>query len=384
MHLKMRRELTAAVLAMVMMLVCGVPAFAFSKNDILQPNSAGLYIATTPVPAGATAYARETIAGVLCSEYNLDRLILGTPFAVQGHDCDLYYFPVMYDNTIVGTYRVFLLNTGQYTGIYAEDPTMAATLNALTSSTTPLSPACIVTGQYEDLYAVTATKIHTVLSDYAGRITPARSIRGAASTLASTQTNITVNISEGIGFVNNVRDVSLTAVSQSVHLPWSSIITETQSGNDWCGAYATAAICRYVFNTRSYTAGDIMRWAYPTVSEADLPNKALSMGRSVTYGQLQGLSPQIVNAWPGIATIKAEINSDCPVYFYGERTGGAHAFVCCGYNMNTSSSGSSDPFYYVWNPWNPYTESVFADTNMYYASSTGNTYIMTSYIRNWE
>lgn len=371
-------------LAMAVILTCVVPAFAASLSATLKSaDDDGIYIATMPVPAGATAHARSSIAGLLCNKHNLNRITLGTPFTLQGCDCDLYYFPVMYEGSIVGMYRVFTLSDGSYTGIYAEDPNMVAALNALANTTSRLSPAQIVVGQYEDLYAVTPTSVYTVLPDYAGRVTPAISVRTTMDTVVmATEPVSVVDVSESIGFVDNVGDTSLRATASSYrYLTWT--ITETQGEDNWCAAYATAAICRYVLNTNSYTAKGIMRWAHPTASEENLPKKSLSRIACVSYGQQQGLSPQIVNAWPGIATIKAEIDSDCPVYFAGERTGESHAFVCRGYNMNTDSQGNNNPYFSVWNPWYPYTEIVYASTNNY-TTGSGKVYTMTAYIRNWE
>ena len=176
-------------------------------EDVLQPNGAGLYIATTPVPDEATAYARGSIAGMLRNEYDLTRVTLRTPFAVQGEDCDLDYFVVMYDGSIVGTYRVFPLDDSHYTGIYAEDSNMATALNALADTTNYLSPAKIGVGEYEDLYAVTPTSEHTVLSDYAGRVTPVKAARVAASTMTvAAETVSVVDASENIGFIDSVSD----------------------------------------------------------------------------------------------------------------------------------------------------------------------------------
>ncbi|MBP3389494.1 MAG: C10 family peptidase [Clostridia bacterium] len=263
---------------------------------------------------------------------------------------------------------------------------MAAALNALANTTSQLSPARIVVGQYEDLYAVTPSSVHTVLPDYAGRATSAASVRAAATpATAAVETIAVVDASEGISFVDNVSGGSTRTSLQINYLPWSSVMTETQgSNNTWCGAYATAAICRYVFNTSSYTAESLMRWAYPEVSDAALLTKSFSTTHSTSYGRLQGLSPWYVSTWPGIAMVKAEIDSDCPVYFYGERTDGkGHAFVCRGYNMNTNSEGESAPLFSVWNPWYTYTEAIYASTNTY-TTGSGNVYTMIAYIRNWE
>lgn len=385
MHLRMKRKWIAAVLAVAVMLTCVVPAFASSLSGALQgADSEGIYIATTPVPVGATSHARASIAGVLCNERDLSRVTLGTPFTVQGYDCDLYYFPVMYDGSVVGTYRVFALDDGRYTGIYAEDPDMAAALNALADTTGRLSPARIVVGQYEDLYAVTPSSVYTVLPDYADRVTPVASVRAAsAAVAASAETVSVVDVSENIGFVDNVSGVSDKSTrANSRYLTWT--ITETQSGNNWCGAYATAAICRYVFKTNSYTALGIMQWHEPTVSLQDLKEYTLSLNASVNYGRLQGLNPQRSYTAPVYATIKAEIDSDCPVYFYGERINATtkHAFVCRGYNLNSTSEGE-DPFYSVWNPTRTYCETVYAYSCIY-AGVTGYNYEMTQTIIGWE
>ena len=83
MHLRVKRKWMAAVLAVELMLTCVVPAFASSLSGALQgADGEGIYIATTPVPAGATTHARGAIAGLLRNERDLSRVTLGTPFAV--------------------------------------------------------------------------------------------------------------------------------------------------------------------------------------------------------------------------------------------------------------------------------------------------------------
>lgn len=142
-----------------------------AENDHVLTD--GLFIITEEVPAEAIKYMREHIAGICNGLYPLDMVTVGEPFVVKGHDTDLYYFLIYSNGELVTSYRVFQIENGGYSGILDESelPQFLDGFKELMDITTSRSPAKIVVGEYEDMYAVAGDKILTILEDYAGRIT---------------------------------------------------------------------------------------------------------------------------------------------------------------------------------------------------------------------
>ena len=70
---------------------------------------------------GAWEYAIDNFdrflnASILSDVFTVgDRTSLGTPFVIPGSNAQAYYFPVISDDIIIGTFRVFA-DIGQTTG----------------------------------------------------------------------------------------------------------------------------------------------------------------------------------------------------------------------------------------------------------------------------
>lgn len=128
-------------------------------------------------------------------------MTIGQPFVVKGQDVDLYYFLVYNNEELVTLYRVFQVENGDYSGILSESKSsqFLDAFSALMNATTSHSPARIVVGKYEDLYAVVDDKVLTICEDYAGNITDDNYIL-QQSKMISHPNDIVVNAAEKIEF----------------------------------------------------------------------------------------------------------------------------------------------------------------------------------------
>lgn len=367
----MKKKLTALILAVIMAFGCVSPAAAVIPGED-QAGTAGLYLETAPVPAAAVIYAQNSIGGMLRHSYDLSEITVGTPFVLEGHDCDLYYFLVYHRNVLVGTYRVYEPESGVYTGIYEEDSDWTGNLTQLAARTSPAAPARLVVGSYEDVYAVVSHTAYTVGTDYQDRTTATSAVLTAA---AAADAAVTVNAAVGIDFVT---PTSTGVSSRFLATP----INENQTGGSWCAAYVTAAICSFLTGT-TILAENVMVWAYGSgVSSA----QTLSREKAIAYGKSKGYSPKELGYAITFSQVRGEINSNRPVYLaFAPSTnmnGIGHALLCRGYSTNEDSSGVSDPIYSVWNPYHSSYSTISATTNTY-TSSGGTLYRLRNAIWKW-
>ena len=91
-------------------------------------NPGGLYVETQICPENVVKYARENVYRFIIAERaekgiesNNNLPALGSPFALVNEEENTitYYFPILYNNHIEATFRVYEVN-GQLAGIYSE------------------------------------------------------------------------------------------------------------------------------------------------------------------------------------------------------------------------------------------------------------------------
>lgn len=308
-------------------------------------------------PSAAEAYAvnhYETFlyASIESGAFSVGQSVsLGTPFTIASpqSDTDVYYFPIISDEIVVATFRVYLDETEQeYTGIMSAY--LAAELNELSSATTNETPAMLFMDNGNLMVRI-----------------------GEESTLLlpsplDPDTSELLYTNEMTAFTQNTNTVAVLDRTATVHelvVPFSTSkylnlsIIETQGANNWCGAYSTAIILRYLMGSSSSpTAQGLMELAYrrPTSQDTFGIDNTLSVSR--LYGYYPRFEYNPINAI-------AEIDADKPVYVYSKITTGDlyHAYVIRGYNM-------SGNVYYIWNPWNSFYETMDMHTNKYVANST--------------
>lgn len=368
--MKSLKKFFTFILCLIMILSLHIPSLA-ADNALNK----GPYIITKPVPNEAVQHTRKTIGNLLADLYSLDSVSIGKPFTVEGHSVDLYYFLVYNEKKLVGNYRVFLKNDGNYSGIFSESPEWLNEIEYLQTETSENNPAKIVVGDYEDVYAITSNSIIPIIEDPYGNTTNV--FNSDELTLSSQNEYEIVDVSEEITF--DIPLQTFATNSNYLQIGWD----ETQGSLPWCSAYATASICRYVTgkSLSQISARSIMEWTFPDLTYTELKKEGLSMTNAIKYGEEEGLSPIRKKSTLTWSAVQKEIDADRPIYFaFDNITTGkinAHAMVCRGYG-----GSSGDPFYSIWNPWNRYYERVYASDDTYF-SEAGEEFEYAETIYNW-
>lgn len=352
-----RRSHRMAAILLCMALIAGlIPGRAFASESRSEAISdKGIYVSTLPVPAEAVTYAKESIGPMIYDFYSEGTVTVGQPFTVKGHDCDLYYFLVFSGNSLVGYYRVFETEEG-YTGIFSEDTEFIMGFEKLKGMTSPSSPAKIQVGDYEDIYAVTLTKVVSVCDDPMGNATAKSKIKEGTVVLSVD------NKEEQIKNIAKPIDYTVAYPMSKDYSKYLDIgFAETQGSEPWCAAYVTASICRFVKKSSTIKAKTVMKATYPKLTDAELKKKSLSRAQAIAYGKSKGLSPKQSVGRCDVFTVMTELLKNQPIYFGCEsKSGSRHALLCRGYN-----NMGDTPFYSIWNPWYTKYEKIYSDTNTY-------------------
>ena len=193
----------------------------------------------------------------------------------------------------MGHYRVFTNEEGEYKGIFSENTEIIEGFNKLSSQTSPETPAKIVVGDYEDIYAVTTVGNFSLLDDPEGRKT--EFIPNGTAQCMNEASIIPVNAKEPIDCSMPYSTRGALDCSKYLNIGW----IETQGEEPWCAAYATASICRYIKGDSAIRARKVMQHAYPNTSDAALKKKSLSHAQAVAYGKSKGLAPKDVGLLGG-------------------------------------------------------------------------------------
>ena len=366
---KSLKRLTAMVVIVSMLLMTAAEAFA---KETGADDTSGIYIATLPVPEEAISYAQTSVGGMIQDLYDMENVTVGQPFTVEGHFTDLYYFLIFSKEELVGYYRVCETDDG-YTGIFSENSELINGFKNIEALTDSSSPASIIVGDYEDIYAVINGNVICILEDYAGNTTELAN--GEVAACSEGCDYQIVDAAEGIELA-----AAASAVSSNTYKYLNIEVKETQGSEPWCAAYVTAAICRYVTGKSSITASTIMKYFYPNLDSSELKEKSLSRSKVIAYGESLGLSPKLKDGRLTWSKVKSEINNDRPIYFAFENlsdSSSSHAMVCLGYHTN-----SGNHFYLVWNPWGTSFERVYTSTYIY-TTSCGDQYKYYKTIYNW-
>lgn len=365
------KKIISILLAFIFVLNTGMTASA-TKVDPVEPVS-GFYILSDAVPEEAIEHTRDNIGSMINDLFPLKNVKIGTPFKLTGSN--LYYFIIYCEEEIVGTYRVFERENGSYSGIFNENDEFILGLEKIKELTSLTKPAKIMIGEYEDIFAIIGTEIHTVLKDYAGNVTSPFKLLVQPLNGKSTEV---IDAAESIEFKI---PKATRATYNFLQIGWA----ETQGSQKWCSAFVTASILRYrkSKSVSSISAKIIMQYIFPGETAANLEKKALSFDNAIKYAkEKQSITPTKLSSKLSYANLKKEIDADRPVYFAcdnvttGVKT--AHAFVCRGYNDNSGNS-----FYSVWNPWYTKFERMYTSDNSYY-TTTGTQYRWSQTIYNWK
>lgn len=263
-----------------------------------------------------------------------------------------------------------------YTGIFSQNQEIINNLEEISSLTSENSPATIMAGEYDDLYALIGSNLYTIQSDPAGNVT-----------------------SEQRQFVNGLNNTSIT-IDASTEIPLNKSLStrsspsykflqigwdETQGSEPWCMAYVTASIMRYKTNSSvdTISARSVMEWAYPDLSYSELCETALSTSKADDFANTYNIDPVYTASTRSYSQIVSEIKADNPVAFICDNlnTGAkkSHAFVCRGYNDNNGNS-----FYSIWNPWYDEFERIYTSDNTYVNAAGTAKYKWSATMYSWD
>jgi len=331
-------------------------------DNIERPNYE-LALYSQEISDGAWSYVNEFFDFFLYSAVLVGSMTvgnetsLGTPFTIQNTDVPIYYFPIISDGVIIGTFRVFVdeIQTSEnnrvtYTGVLS--PYLAAELNSLL-------------GIYSDVVLLyyDSGNLMTQLDDSIEILSP--SPRGylpelVAYEIHANDFHIVSPLEASITIEPHALDITIEPFATTIH-GWRNLpIIETQGDTQWCGAYVTAAILRYLLNNRySPRARDLMQEAFGTFNA----NNRYGMGSTVAAARRRGFNPTSANrrtlSWQNV---RREIDAWRPIYIVTNNNYiGPHAMAIQGYNLRFPSAGATNPnaiAYFVWNPWLSFFETM--------------------------
>ncbi|MFU0801008.1 MAG: Papain-like cysteine protease AvrRpt2 [Xylanivirga thermophila] len=337
--MKMKKIISYALSAALMLGMCSVPAFAAEPTQ----DATGCYAITEETPTEILEYAKGEFPEFL-GEHLVNNGIdasgrqysLGYPINLQesGGVNRIYDFPVMQDGKIFAILTIYDDGGEYYTQF--EENLMAEKLNTLQNETSKTAPITFVSND---------TGFFAVVNDCVEPLTPDSEIENANA----------VSLMKGntVGNVVNITDTLSVADGNGIDLMEASnpsplgvvCVPQTDDGTfdgkqmEWCGAAVSAAIINYKKGT-SLTAKDVTIEALGSAKDEGLTNAEV-----ISIGKNHGLSPKSGNPL-SYSSVKTEINGYRPVYMQMQRKSDEgkkyHALTLIGYSSSK---------YTVLNPW---------------------------------
>lgn len=365
------RKMTIWLVTIVMLVSMFAPITA---SATFEQNESDLMIYSQECPQAAISYATQSYMNHVNSMVSLKllrisgKVSLGSPFTIMGEysNTPVFYFPVINNKKIIATYRVYVdesrtnnISTPIYAGILSEY--MVPELVRLSTLTSEESVALL----YMDN--------QNVMLQLNGRTELL-----LASPQGLSPTNSSVSVRSDYEVANVLEEISENAISldqarSSTAMSLALNICEQQQGNSWCSAYATSAIIRYKTNSSTPLAQQIMAHFYGSGLDAD---DRLSESQAILAGNIYNLYPVQASGRISNASVISQIQSYSPVYFVGNGIVNGkfedHAMVICGYNVTNNT-------FIIWNPWNPYLETMNMSTYQYTGQGVTFTWVRTIY-----
>lgn len=357
------KKLLSIVLSLVMiagMFSFSTPAYAL---DVDKSSATDLYIATKSCPNEYIEYAKANIQDFIMSVDpstlpDGKMISVGSPFCFANSDSDIFYFPVLFDNEITYMLRVFPKSAGGYGGVLGKS--FVKELNSLASKTTPSAPLFIMM-EGDCVVSYISGKRYVILEYPDGSVNcdTAMSVQSLAKSLSEKDSQFeivnafakdaSVNYAKSVNLIKSLFLASSETATRDSNIPaykyLSTSITETQGGESWCAAYATAMIVRFVKGNNDDTeAVDVMNYHFDNPSASD----AIGEAEVVEYANSRSLRPTHVKYTLSDSSLMSEVASESPVYLRMYRVSGTdkiyHAVVLRGYSTYTDK-------WSIWNPW---------------------------------
>ena len=328
-----------------------------------------LYIMTEKCPPGAITYATNNwqrfVADIQIQDtkyHNIElaKLSIGSPFKMvyEGGSSyiPLYFFPVYYNSDILFTMRVYEDTDGLYKGILSED--LVPELNQLLDCTSPDNPALFSVNNGNILLAI-GNKKDVVIPDAFGK--KVLTIVGESAQIELTVENInktplSYKADTTLSNISNLYSARAVypGISDAKYLYLD--LAERQGQTNWCAAYATASIIRYMTHYDHVYAESIISYFHP--HSTNLAIESISPSEVISYSEIYGLSPLCSYYALGSYDVAVNIDSDRPLIADVSSISGLHSLVIRGYSLINNT-------YSVWNPWNYSYVNMDATTNIY-------------------
>lgn len=369
------KKILSMILSLVMLLTLSTAAFA-TDNDrgfSAESDSTRVYISSYDCPTQYVAFANEKIGAFLeASEFSdFSPCYLGNPFTFANADSSVYYFPVFYSGKIICILRVYSNEQGDIAGVLSKG--FADELNTTAKRTSASAPLHIYLNG-SDIVFKTANTEKTVLTYPDSQWSTARMNLAESASITTVECS-----SENSTQISRPSDAqrSLTASRYLDIFEANGRPAETQGDNNWCAAYASAAIMRYKGMNGLY-AVDLMEYFYGNNPSTE---ETLSDDQVYTYATVQGFYTSKTNSTLSFVQLCNEINYDRPVYLVVRRPVGNehkyHAIVLCGYNDTSAMMR-------IWNPWYECYETIYSLYNYVPYDHQNRTYEYVRTIYNWS
>lgn len=347
---------TVIALSLVISLSTSTTTYASTVNH--------LFVYSQDCPTAAVEFAKNNFLPFLTASIEGgaiqvgDIIQLGSPFTIQAQYLDtiVYYFPIISDGAIVATFRVYEdASAKSYVGIMSKF--LADELSSLNTNSSV--PALLFIDEGNIMVNI-GGMVDVLIDDPNGTIPSEQKISPIGL--------CTVNPLTPLDTISSSELSSPFAISKYLNLD----LIEQQGNEEWCAAYASSAIIRYVNGTTTPKALDVMKMFYLNPK----PENMLSVYEVLNAGRLNGLNPLYTSS--RVSAIP-EIDYYRPVFIRCQRTTNTgnkkyHALVIRGYNISSN-------VYSIWNPWNDYYETMSMSTNQYITGDRTYTWIETVY--NW-
>lgn len=333
-------------------------------------NPDGLYVETQICPENVVKYARENVYRFIIAERaekgiesNNNLPALGSPFALVNEEENTitYYFPILYNNHIEATFRVYEVN-GQLAGIYSE--ALANELEELSKKTTAEKPAVIAVNN-GNVIAITCEGIDVLQKDPYGKNIKEDKLKNFQKISIQSSDNEVINCKTPIQYLSKIDTSEITVNNTLPRFKYlNTTIRETQSSYPWCAAYVTAFIVNFRTGRTDIRAIDVVKFAHPNSN--NIYQESVSREQCIAFAKKYGLNPYEPSSNISYSTAKHQIAAEKPVYMgcdeiSGDKKG-RHALALRGYNEQTG-------VFSVWNPWYNYYETMPIDTRIYTATN---------------
>lgn len=370
--------------------VVGLSVVSGATSDMIgnvSESNKVLFVNTSDCPVEYIEYVQENLERFVLSIETSELpecgdITVGTPFSFGNPKADIYYFPILCDNQIIYTLRVFPLNNGEYGGILGK--AYVGTLNSMVQKTSVETPLTLM--MEENLVVAYIGSEREVVYEYPVDMVAENSVikddvysteKMTSSVVDIMQENAAVSLSLS---VEEILEEHALASYNSRSTPTSKTlatsITEQQGSLPWCAAYSTAMIVRFLKNDDT-AALDVMEFHYDNPTEED----EIGESKVVEYACSRGIYPTYIKSTLNDNTLIDQIVDDLPVYLrmYRIKENGDksyHAIVLRGYNLRTET-------WSIWNPWEDYYETFEMGGTYVPAGASTREYIYFQTVYDW-